>query len=364
MSKKKFRFDERVLEHIKPTVRAMQPYTVAGGQFAAIKLNQNENPFDFPANLKLEILNQFYSENWNRYPDVFPNLAAEKIAAFLGVPAEAVIVGNGSNELIYTIFFATLSRGSRVLIPSPTFLYYEKVADIMEAEVIKVAMTASLTFDVAAILEEALRSQPRILVLSTPNNPTSKSMTFAEIEEIASQVKSLVVVDEAYIEFSRERSALELIYEHPNVIILRTLSKAFSLAGVRLGYLVANPTLAAELLKPKIPFATNRLAELVAVKILENYELVEQSVKIILAERDRVFAALQAMPNLNVHESDTNFFIVEVASPGDVFESLKAKNILVRNVSSYPMMEKCLRIGVGTAAENDALLTALKERLS
>lgn len=363
---KKFSFDERILDNLKPAVRKMGAYTVIGGQSAPVKLNQNENPFDVPGAMKREVVEKFLSESWNRYPDVFPAAATERIARFLDVPTGCVIVSNGSNELIYTLAMATLSRGTSVLIPSPTFSLYEKVAELFEADVLNVSMTPDLEFDIDAIIEEAQRSRPRLVILSTPNNPTSKSISVEAIERIASEVRSLVVVDEAYIEFSRQQSALPLIYEHSNVIVLRTLSKAFALAGVRLGYLVTNPRLAAELLKPKIPFTTNRLAELMAVHILDNYALVESSVKKILDERTRVGAALKAFEAdgllLKAHESDANFFIIEVAEPQQVFDALKAAGVLVRNVSPYPMMEKCLRVGVGTPEENDAFLNALKKR--
>jgi histidinol-phosphate aminotransferase len=357
---KNFQTDENFLDNIKPSVRKMEAYTVAGGQFAKIKLNQNENPFDFPAKLKLEILNEFYNESWNRYPDVFPNAVTERLAAFLNVPKECLIVSNGSNELIYTIFLATLSRGSSVLIPSPTFSLYEKVADVLEADVLKVAMKNDLTFDVPAIIEEAKRSRPRVVVLSTPNNPTSKSISLTEIEEIVSSVRSIVIVDEAYTEFSRQTSALGLIETHSNVIVMRTMSKAFSLAGLRLGYTIAQPALTAEILKPKIPFTTNRLAELTAIKILDNYDLVKASVQTLLAEREQVYGELKKIQSVFTHESDANFFIIEVEHPNSVFDALKSKSILVRNVSSYPLMSKCLRVNVGTPAENDQFLFELK----
>ncbi len=356
--------EQEFLENINPAVRKMSPYSVGGGQTAEIKLNQNESPYDLPAHLKREILNAFCNEAWNRYPDVFPSQAVERYAKFLGVPKECVMMGNGSNELIYTIFMATLRRGASVLIPSPSFSLYEKVATLLEADVLKVAMTAELEFQVQEIIEEAERSRPNVIVLSTANNPTSKSMTIDDIEGVLASTRALVLVDEAYIEFSKQQSALKLLTRYSNLIVLRTFSKAFGLAGIRIGFAIAQAPLTAELLKPKIPFASNRLSEIAVVKMLENYHLVQETVSAILRERERLYAELKKIKGIKTHESDTNFLIFEVNNPTRIFNELKAKGILVRNVSSYPLMEKCLRVNVGTREENERFLSALNEILT
>ncbi len=352
---------EEFLENINPAVRNMSPYVVGGGQSAEIKLNQNESPYDLPAWLKREILDAFYKEAWNRYPNVFPTQAIERYAQFLGVPKECVMMGNGSNELIYTIFLATVRRHTSVLIPSPSFSLYEKVATMLEADVIKVAMTAELEFQVKEIIEEAERSKPNLIVLSTANNPTSKSISIEEIEEILANTQALVLVDEAYIEFSKQQSALKLLERYANLIVLRTFSKAFGLAGLRAGFAIANAPLMAELFKPKIPFATSRLVELAVIKLLENYHLVQEAVAAILQERKRLYEALKKIQSVKTHDSDTNFLIIEVENPTSVFNELKARGVLVRDVSSYPLMEKCLRVNVGTREENERFLTAFSD---
>jgi histidinol-phosphate aminotransferase len=359
-----FNIDQRFLDNINPAVRKMGPYTVSGGQVAEIKLNQNENPYDLPDWFKRKILDEFYNESWNRYPQLLPKEAIKRYAAFLGVPEECVIMGNGSNELLYTIFLTTLWRGASVLIPSPSFSLYETIADILGADVLKVAMTAELEFQVDAIIEEAKRSRPNLVIISTPNNPTSKSISYEEIERIVSEAKGIVLVDEAYIEFSRQRSVLDLIYDHSNLVVLRTMSKAFSLAGLRVGFAISNPALMSEIMKPKIPFASNRLAEITLINLLDNYQMVEESVRVILNERDRVSGALRKMSGLKLHDSDTNFFIIEVSDPKRLFETLQGKGILVRNVSGYPMMEKCLRVNVGTPVENDRFLFEIEKSLT
>ncbi|MCS6989805.1 MAG: histidinol-phosphate transaminase [Chloroherpetonaceae bacterium] len=362
--KTKKRYEQDFLENIAPATRQMSPYMVEGGQEAEVKLNQNENPYDLPDALKRDILEEFRKECWNRYPDVFPNQAIERYARFLGVPKECVIMGNGSNELIYAIGLATLRRNASMLIPSPSFSLYEKVATLLEADVIKVAMTDALEFQVDEILEEAERSRPNLIALCAPNNPTSKSLALEDIEDIVAHSRAIVLVDEAYIEFSKRRSALELLDRYSNLVVLRTFSKAFGLAGLRIGFAIANPALAAELLKPKIPFASNRLAEIALIKLLDNYHVVQNAVASILRERERLYDELRKIDAIKTHESDANFLIIELENPTRVFKALKARGVLVRNVSSYPLMEKCLRVNVGTREENDRFLAALKETLA
>ncbi|ACF12629.1 histidinol-phosphate aminotransferase [Chloroherpeton thalassium ATCC 35110] len=358
---KDFSNDLEFRAFLNPAVRNMSAYHISGGQNAEIKLNQNENPLDLPDWLKEKILADFAKEQWNRYPEIFPNQATRKYAEFLDVPAECVLMGNGSNELLYTIFMATLTKGASVLIPQPSFSLYEKIADILNADVIAVPMTSSFEFQPERIIAEAKNSQPNLIVLSTPNNPTSKSLSYEQIKQIVTETDSIVLADEAYIEFSKQKSALDLIYEHSNLLVLRTMSKAFSLAGVRVGFAISHPELLKEISKPKIPFASNRLAELCLIHVLENYSVIDERVKMLLGERERMAGILAKMNGIFLHESDTNFFIIEVEQPGEVFNRLKAKDIIVRNVSSYPMMEKCLRINVGTKAENDRFLSELEK---
>lgn len=362
MNNAKF-IEQEFLERVNPAVRAMSPYSVGGGQTASVKLNQNENPYDLPDALKREILEAFYEESWNRYPDVFPSQAVERYARFLGVPKECVVMGNGSNELIYAIGLTTLRRNASILIPSPSFSLYEKIATLLEADALKVAMTESLDFQVDEILEEAERSKPNLIALCTPNNPTSKSLTLDAIEDIVASSRAIVLVDEAYIEFSKQRSAIELLPRYSNLVVLRTFSKAFGLAGLRVGFAIANPALAAEILKPKIPFATNRLAEIAVIKLLDRYHVVQRAVDAILQERERLYRELKTIDAITVRESDANFLIIELDEPTRVFAALKQKDVLTRDVSNYPMMEKCLRVNVGTRDENDRFLSALRDVL-
>jgi histidinol-phosphate aminotransferase len=347
-------------ELLNPALQRIGVYKVEGGQEAEVKLNQNESPFDLPMWLKEKILDEFRLEPWNRYPDILPYRGMEAYASFLGVSTESVIMSNGSNEMLYTIFLACLGTGRRILIPEPSFSLYEKIALLLQAEVVTVPMRPDLEFDVDAVIETAAREKVDFIVLSTPNNPTGKSLSHADVERIVDAADAIVLADEAYIEFSREQSVLDLIGRYPNLIVLRTMSKALALAGMRIGFAISNPALMAEITKPKIPFASGRLAEITLINVLANYSFVTDAVRYILAERDRLQLELRGIAGVEAFESDTNFLVVRVGDASKVFTSLKNSGVLVRNVSGYPLMENCLRCNVGLREENDRLLELLK----
>jgi histidinol-phosphate aminotransferase len=345
---------------LNPALQHIAVYKVEGGQQAAIKLNQNESPFDLPLWLKEDILGEFQREPWNRYPEILPYRGMKAYADFLGVPVESVMMSNGSNEMLYTIFLACLGPGRKILIPEPSFSLYEKIALLLQSKIVGVPMRPGLDFDVEAILKAAREEKVDFIVLSTPNNPTSKSLSLDEIRSIAGSVNAIVLVDEAYIEFSRQRSSLELVSEMPNIIVLRTMSKALALAGIRIGFAISNSLLMQELSKPKIPFASGRLAEITLMHVLANYTLVKDSVSYILHQREKMYEELLSIEEVEVFSSDTNFLIIRVGDASSVFRTLQKEGILVRNVSGYPLMENCLRFNVGLVEENLRLVRKLQ----
>jgi len=269
------------------------------------------------------------------------------------------MMSNGSNEMLYTIFLASLGPGRKILIPDPSFSLYEKIALLLQSQIITVPMREDLDFDLEAIMRTAKDEVVDFIVLSTPNNPTGKSLSFEEIRLIAHSSDAIVLVDEAYIEFSRQRSVLELIDELPNLIVLRTMSKALALAGIRIGFAIANPLLMAEIAKPKIPFASSRLAEITIKKVLANYTLVTDAVSYILHERERLYTALLHIDGVEPFLSDTNFLIIRVSDAGALFKRLQSEGILVRNVSGYHLMKNCLRFNVGLVDENQRIIEKL-----
>jgi len=354
------------LDNIKPSVRALETYAVKGKtlQPGLIKLNQNENPFDVPDEIKRELAEEFLKNPWNRYPEVFPVELLQRLSSYVHHPAEGIIAGNGSNELMYTILMATVSKGTKVLIPSPSFFLYEKAVKVFDGEVVSVMMNNDLSFPSEEILRCAQKEKPAVIVLVSPNSPTGRSMPVDDVEKILSGTSSLVLVDEAYVEFSEKGSVQSLLTKYDRLIVLRTFSKAFSMAGLRVGYLLAQPALCVELLKPKIPFSVNAFSASVAMKLIERKEIIAERIVSIKDQKKILFNSLRSFNGVEVFSSDTNFLIFRTRhDAGSLFQRLLQRNVLVRDVSSYPMLERTLRVNVGTEQENRTFLAVLQELL-
>ena len=353
------------LENIKPGVRALETYLVKGKtlQPGLIKLNQNENPFDIPDSLKRELTEMFLKSPWNRYPDVFSAELLQAIRRTSGI-RQKNNAGNGSNELMYTILMAAVSKGTKVVIPSPSFFLYEKAVWVFDGEVVPVMMKKDLSFPAEDILRTAQKEKPALIVLVSPNSPTGQSIAVDDVEKILAGTSALVLVDEAYIEFSQKQSVQPLLKKYDRLIVLRTFSKAFSMAGLRIGYLLAGPELCAELLKPKIPFTVNAFSASVAMKLMERKEIVDERIAYIKHQKKFLFDSLSQLDGVEAFSSDTNFLIFRTRhEAGSLFQRLLQRNILVRDVSSYPMLERTLRVNAGTEQENIAFLSVLQELL-
>jgi histidinol-phosphate aminotransferase len=355
------------LDLIKPSVRALDQYVVKGKAVSPslIKLNQNENPFDVPESIKRDAVEAFMDSSWNRYPDVFPGHLLAALAQYTGHPAEGILAGNGSNELMYTVALAVVSRGTTVLLPEPAFFLYEKIVRLCEGTIVPIPMHEDMSYAPERFIEAARRERPSLIVLVSPNSPTAQSVAVADVEAILRGTDALVLVDEAYIEFSERQSVQSLIARYDRLIVLRTFSKAFSLAGLRIGYLLAAPPVCAELKKVKVPFAVNAFSASVAIALLNNVNILTERIVYIKEQKKRVAAELGAMPGVTLFPSDTNFLIFRTEQCADVlFGKLLNDNILVRDVSSYPMLDKVLRVNIGTHEENNAFLASLKKHLS
>ncbi len=354
------------INFIKPSVRALETYAVKGKplQPGLIKLNQNENPFDIPERIKKEIFAAFTSSSWNRYPETFPVALLGALASFTQHSVDGIIAGNGSNELMYTILMATVTKGTKVLIPQPSFFLYEKAARVFDGEIISVFMNGDFSFPTQKIIDAALREKPSVIVLVSPNSPTGQSMSVSDVEEILKLNSALVIVDEAYIEFSDKPSVQSLLNRYDNLIVLRTFSKAFSMAGLRIGYLLTNPELCSELLKPKIPFTVNNFSAATAMTLMKHSDVVNERIALIKKQKTVMWNALRAMNFVETFPSDSNFFIFRTPhEAGTLFQKLFDRNVLVRDVSSYPMMERTLRVNVGTEEENSIFLSTLQTLL-
>lgn len=350
-----------VKANFRKSVLELSPYTVSGHP-AKVKLNQNESPFDVPSELKNEIIEEFLRISWNRYPEIFSTKLPKRFSRIYELPRESFIVANGSNELIYTAAIAIVKDGTDVLIPQPTFYLFEKVATILCGNIARIYASSDLRFDEQKILRKAHSMREGLIIISSPNNPTGKSATPEFIAELLKSTGAIVLLDEAYIEFSDHRSAIELTKTHKNLIVLRTFSKAFSLAGLRIGYLVAHPETASEILKVKIPFTVNPLSEFTALKLLEHRDVFEERVKFLKQQRIAMMDRLRKMDGITVVDSDANFFLFSTPFPaGRIFEELlERQSVLVRDVSSYPLLEKYLRVNAGSKEESDYFVESLR----
>lgn len=349
------------LEAIKSSVRNLKAYTLSPHR-ASVKLNQNENPWDVTGAIKAETLRRLEDRKWSRYPDFIPTSLHERLAQFASWTPEGVIAGNGSNELIQALLMVTINDRKRVLISEPTFALYRQVTTVLGGDVISVPLNTEFKFDVDTILKVTERSSIDVVVLCSPNNPTGCVLSDDDLRRLLRVAPGLVVIDEAYHEFAGH-SAVPLLNEFDNLVVLRTFSKAMGLAALRVGYLLAAPKLATEIRKALLPYNLNAFSQTAAEVCIEMYggELMPM-VQRIIGERERLFTALSSIGGLSPVASQANFMIVKTQiPPKSIFTELLKRDILVRDVSSYPMLDSYFRVNVGTPAENDALIKALKE---
>ena len=353
--------DNDILKLIKPEVRTLDTYFVPMPPHT-IKLNQNESPFDLPVAIKEALLERVRNCAWSRYPKQAPEELYEELRASLKLPPEIdVLVGNGSNELIQTLFMATIERGTGIVISIPTFPVYRLCATVLGAKIIAVPLKADLTFDTDRILDTARKNNAKVIVLCRPNNPTGTLIPLKEVKRLASEAEALLVVDEAYHEFCKD-SVLPLLTGQKNIVILRTFSKALRAAGLRIGYLLAQAPLVKEVAKAMLPFNVGILSREAALMILKNKELLQEGVQEIIASRKILFKELAAIDGVTPYPSQANFICFRTEKPARIlFDALAERGILVRDVEHYPLLSDCLRVSVGTKEENRAFIDALKE---
>lgn len=352
------------LRHVKPAVRALKAYTLAARQ-APVKINQNENPFELPDAMKRRVLERAMARPWGRYPEFDPHELTTALARFAGWRPDGVLAGNGSNELIEALLLVTVGAGTKVVIPEPTFTLYALLTSILGGEAVRVAMGPDLEYDVEAIAHARQQREAAVTIVCSPNNPTGGVLPREAIARLCREGDGLVVIDEAYHEFAGE-SVVGLLAEHTNLIVLRTFSKAMALAGLRVGYLLAHPELVREIDKARLPYNINFFSQMAALATLEEPGELERNVAHLVRLRDALLDDLRRHRGLRVYPSRANFILLEIeeGDPRAVFESLYAAGVLVRDVSGYPRLGRCLRVTVGTEAENQAFLEALGRALA
>lgn len=347
---------------VKPRVLKVPAYTLHAYE-AEVKLNQNENPFDFPQDLKEETFRRFRERKWSRYPDFVPDSLRLRLAEFVGWHKDGVLVGNGSNELLQSTLMVLVKSRTRVAIPFPTFTVYRLISNVLGAKIVDIPLNPDMSYNVDDLISKSQQSGAGVLIINNPNNPTGSAIKEEGLRQILERFSGYVLLDEAYYEFCGH-TGLGFLSDYPRLIITRTFSKAMGMAGLRLGYLLAHSDLAAQISKAKLPYNINQFSLTAAAVALENIDRFRPAIEAVLGERERLVKELSELPGLKVYPSEANFILVEAPiAPRAIFDDLYAQGILIRDVSSYPMLSKCLRISVGTREENDRLLSALHASL-
>jgi len=337
---------------LRPNIEKLVPYSSARDEFhgeARIFLDANENSIGSP-------LMKWY----NRYPDPYQQKLKQKISQVKGVPPENIFIGNGSDECIDLLYRSFCNPGKdNVIIVPPTYGMYEVSAAINDVEVRKAPLLENFQLDLLH-METMVDEHTKIIWICSPNNPTGNAMQHEDIETILNNFNGLVVVDEAYINFARQRSLISLLNEYPNLVVMQTLSKAWGLAGLRLGMAFASAEIVAVLNKVKPPYNISEPVQDLVLQALDRLEEVNEMIREIVRERERLAIALKALPLVqHVYPSDANFLLVRVADARAVYGYLLANQIVVRDRSKVMLCDNCLRITVGTARENDELLNVL-----
>jgi histidinol-phosphate aminotransferase len=319
-----------------------------------IKLNSNENPYP-PSPHVLEALHQAVGEDLRLYPDPMANRLRDLAATTYGFRREQILVGNGSDDLLTMLMRTFVGPGDRVAIPTPTYSLYDILVAMQDGQVIQTPYPAD--FSIPSALADV---DAKLTFLCHPNAPSGVLHSFSQVEDLAHGNKGVLVIDEAYVDFADE-TALSLVHHYPQVVVLRTFSKSFSLAGMRIGLAFGHPDLIGELLKVKDSYNIDRLSIVAAVAALEDYDWMRQNVAKIRATRARLSNSLRELGYF-VYDSHTNFVLArKVGVPQEgIYLGLKDRGILIRYFST-PELADCLRITVGTDEQIDQLLTAMQE---
>jgi histidinol-phosphate aminotransferase len=352
------------LRHVKPGVRALRPYTLAP-RLASVKVNQNENPYDLPADLKRRVLDEALSRSWSRYPDFDPRELLEALGRFSRWRADGILAGNGSNELIEAVLMVTVGEGTPVVIPDPTFSLYALLTAVLGGKAIRVPLGPGFEYNADDLMRAQREHRASVVIVCSPNNPTGTVLAPEEVARLCRETDALIVVDEAYHEFAGQ-SVVPLLHEHGNLIVLRTFSKAMAMAGLRVGYLLASPELVAEVNKARLPYNLNFFSQAAALAVLFDPGPVEAAVARLVRARESLFADLAKVPGVRPYRSHANFilFALEGRPPAEVFRALYERGVLVRDVSAAPRLSECLRVSVGTDEENAAFLAALRRAMA
>lgn len=338
---------------IRENIKNLTPYSSARDEFkgeASVYLDANENAYGSPL-----------EQQYNRYPDPLQYKVKKRLSDIKGVPPRNIFLGNGSDEAIDVLFRSFCNPGvDNVILVPPTYGMYEVSANINDIKINKVPLTEEYQLNLEDIAE-AINEHTKMIFICSPNNPTGNSINRDDIETLLANFSGLVVIDEAYINFSRQKTFIQELTEYANLVVLQTLSKAWGLAGLRIGMAFASEEIIEVMNKVKPPYNINEASQELALKALQNVDMVNGWIKEILLQRDKLVLTLKDFDFvLDIYPSDANFILVKTTDPKGIYNFLVDKGIIVRDRSKVDLCEGCLRITVGTPAENDILLQTLQ----
>ncbi|GAA5158580.1 histidinol-phosphate transaminase [Viridibacterium curvum] len=352
-----------VQQLIRPEIQALSAYHVppAAGM---IKLDAMENPFHLPEKLRDGVAEIAHGVALNRYPDASAAQLKVALRDAMKIPADSgVMLGNGSDELIQILAMAIARPGATILAIEPGFVMYRMIATFCGLRYVGVPLKEDLSLDVEATLAAIEREKPSLVFVAYPNNPTGNLFGADDIAAIIRATPGIVVVDEAYTPFAAGKSFMPRLAEFPNLVVMRTLSK-LGLAALRLGYMAGAQALINELEKLRLPYNINSLTQAIATLVLKSSSALEAQAEIIVGERTRVFHELAGLAGVTVFRSQANFLLLRVPDARASFNALKDRQILVKCLhGAHPLLDNCLRVTIGTPAENDAFLNVLSEIL-
>lgn len=329
-----------------------------------IRLHMNENPYDVPPIVKDEVFRRIAGRPWCRFPEPRPTRLMEKLAAFNNWNPEGILVGNGSTALMKTLLSAVIQPETKVLIPESTVATYLGQIQALGAELIGVPLTEGLQFNAPKLCSRAVALKTDLVVICSPNNPTGCVIAESDLLTLLKTFHGLVVIDEAYYEFSGKTFAA-LLKEYSNLIILRTFSKALGMAGLRIGYLMASPQIIRDLSEVMPPYSVNFFSTTAAEVCLDLYEHLQALVEKIISQREQLYEQLRQIKSLEPIPSHANFLAIRSSMHGQwLTEALLTRDIQVFDLSPYPKLSHHVRVAVGTSSDNDRLIAALKEIFS
>ncbi|WP_300087366.1 histidinol-phosphate transaminase [uncultured Nitrosomonas sp.] len=348
---------------IRQEILALSAYHVPPAE-NMIKLDAMENPYRLPSFLSEEISRITADVSINRYPDPYTTALRKTLKGALSIPSDMeIMLGNGSDEIIQIILLATAKPGAKLLTVEPGFAMFKMIATFAHMEYVGVPLKPDFSLDLDMMLDAIASHQPAVIFLAYPNNPSGNLFDTYTLEKIIAASPGLVVIDEAYHPFAG-KSFMNKLADYPNLLVMRTLSK-LGLAGLRLGFVAGRQEWLSHLEKLRLPYNINVITQLVATKIMQHYDVLQQQAESVKQTRTQLCHFLGKIGDIEVYPSDANFVLFRIDNAGQIFRQLQQRGVLIKNLdNSHPLLKNCLRVTVGTPEENDYFCSTLQDLIA